>query len=87
LSTVSGYTELTDYWYREGSKYYFVKGSIDFAPVQYGKFEVASIFSGRFISCLPCGYVLVDEGKLTVERIPKPMFEKYLARIKAARRS
>ena len=34
----------------------------------------------------PCySYSLTDKGKLTVEKIPKLMFEKYLARIKAAR--
>jgi DNA-binding HxlR family transcriptional regulator len=36
----------------------------------------------------PCySYSLTDKGKETVERIPKPMFENYLARIRAARKT
>jgi len=45
LSTVSGYPELTNYWYLQGSKYYFVKGTIDFPPIQYGQVEVISRFN------------------------------------------
>ena len=45
LSTVSGYPELTDYWYLQGSRYYFVKGSIDFPPIEYGQVEVISRFN------------------------------------------
>jgi hypothetical protein len=45
LSTVSGYPELTNYWYLRGSRYYFVKGSIGFPPSSYGKVEVVSRFN------------------------------------------
>jgi hypothetical protein len=45
LSTVSGYPELTNYWYLQGSKYYFVKGFIDFPPIEYGQVEVVSRFN------------------------------------------
>jgi hypothetical protein len=47
LSTVSGYPELTDYWYLQGSRYYFISGSITFPPSSYGKVEVVSRFGGN----------------------------------------
>ncbi len=35
----------------------------------------------------PCySYCLADKGKLAVEKIPKPMFERYLQRIRSARK-
>ncbi len=44
LSTVSGYPELTNYWYLQSGKYHFVSGSIDFPPIQYGSVQVVSRF-------------------------------------------
>ena len=45
LSTISGFPELTDYWYLQGGKYHYVKGSIGFPTDQYGQVEVVSRFN------------------------------------------
>jgi hypothetical protein len=44
LTSVGTTPELTNYWYSQGSKYFFVKGSIDFPPNQYGAVQVISRF-------------------------------------------
>jgi hypothetical protein len=45
LTSAKGYPELTDYWYLQGGKYHYVKGSIGFPTDQYGQVEVVSRFN------------------------------------------
>jgi hypothetical protein len=42
-----GIPELKDYWYLQGTKYYFVSGIISFPGDQYGEFGVSVILVAR----------------------------------------
>ena len=47
FSLQKGVPELKDYWYLQGSRYYFVNGIISFPGNQYGEFGVSVLLIAR----------------------------------------